>query len=486
MTVEETMEDVAYGYLNELVERCVLQISEQGSVRKIKSCHLHDLMRDLCLEKAKQENFLQNVNFSRQNMTPISSSMVANAAATVKVRRLAIYLDENADELVPLRNHNDSHLRSLLYFYPGYYWILRNERLVGLLFKKFKLLQVLKLEWLRTPVELPNEIGNMVHLRFLSLHGSHITRYPSSLGKLICLQTLDLRFCDSNVIPDVIWKMTQLRHLYLPLYWTAEPKLRLSTLHNLQTLNHVSSLCSDLNDLSQLRNLRKLGIRVTSSLENLEETLESLSNILNGIRSLFLHNLLGDDSGTEVTQILSCCRNMYKLNLNGRTVELPNYLHDYPNLTKITLVRCDLKDNQMALLEKLPNLKTLGLMEQTFEYKNTNTLVFSKGGFPHLECLKLICIEEGEAEHLKVEEGALPSLCRLYIQRCWGLKTIPDGMRYVSTLKKLTVEMPSSFVSRLQVGGEDYYKIQHVPSARSLTRYQKHCICFRLDTEARS
>ncbi|XP_004310237.1 PREDICTED: putative disease resistance protein At1g50180-like [Fragaria vesca subsp. vesca] len=158
MTVEETMEDVAYGYLNELVERCVLQISEQGSVRKIKSCHLHDLMRDLCLEKVKQENFLQ-----------ISSSMIANDAATVEVRRLAIYLDENADELVPLTNHKDSHLRSLLYFYPGYYWILRNEKLVGLLFKKFKLLRVLKLEWLGTPVELPNEIGNMVHLRFLSL-----------------------------------------------------------------------------------------------------------------------------------------------------------------------------------------------------------------------------------------------------------------------------------------------------------------------------
>ncbi|KAL6193433.1 hypothetical protein ACLB2K_034517 [Fragaria x ananassa] len=463
-----TMEDVAYGYLNELVERCVVQISEQGSVRKIKSCHLHDLMRDLCLEKAKQENFLQNVNFSHQNMTSISSSMVANAAATVKVRRLAIYLDENADELVPLRNHKDSHLRSLLYFYPGYYWILRNEKLVGLLFKKFKLLRVLKLEGWRTPVELPNEIGNMVHLRFLSLSHSRITRFPSSLGKLICLQTLDLKHCDTDVIPDVIWKMTQLRHLYLPLYWTAKPKLRLSTLHNLQTLDHVSSLCSDLNDLSELRNLRKLGIRVTSSLEKLEETLKSISNTLDGIRSLFLHNLLGNDSGTEVTQILSGCRNIYKLDLNGRTVELPNYLHDYPNLTKITLCRCDLNDNQMTVLERLPNLKTLCIMEDTFEYQNTKTLVFSKGGFARLECFSLICAHE--IVNLQVEQGAMPSLCRLYIKRCWGLKTIPDGLRYVTTLKKLTVEMPFSFVSRLQVGGEDYYKIQHVPSV-ILTSY---------------
>ncbi|XP_061991265.1 putative disease resistance protein At1g50180 [Rosa rugosa] len=462
----ETMEDAAYGYLTELVERCVVQIGEQGSVRKIKSCHLHDLMRDMCLEKAKEENFLQNVDFSHQNRTPVSSSMVTNATATVKVRRLAIYLNSNVDELVPLRHHKDSHLRSLLYFAPGI-WNLKDEKLVRSLVKKFKLLRVLKLEGMLTSVELPNEIGNMVHLRFLSLWYS-ITRLPSSLGNLRCLQTLNLKLCNCQVVPNVIWKMEQLRHLYLPLYWTSHPKLRLSTLRNLQTLDYVSSLCSDLTDLSELRNLRKLGIRVTTSLEKLEEILKSISSTLDGIRSLYVFSWLGTNSGTEVTQIVLSCRHIYKLVLNGRTVELPNDRHDFPNLTKITLVHCDLKDNQMAVLEKLPNLKTLCLMEETFEYKNTKTLVFSSGGFPHLECLSLICIRE--AEDLKVEEGAMPSLCRLYIDRCRKLKTIPDGLRYVTSLKKLTVAMPRSFVSRLQVGGEDYYKIQHVPSV-VLTSY---------------
>ncbi|KAM5568325.1 putative disease resistance protein [Rosa sericea] len=441
---QEPMEDVAYGYLTELVERCVVQIGEQGSVRKIKSCHLHDLMRDVCIEKAKVENFLQNVNFSHQNRTPVSSSMVTNATATVKVRRLAIYLNSNVDELVPLRHKKDTHLRSLLYFAPGN-WILKDKKLVRSLVINFKLLRVLKFEGMKTSVELPNEIGNMVHLRFLSLWYTRLTRFPSSLGKLICLQTLNLKFCNCQVVPNVIWKMEQLRHLYLPLYWTSHPKLRLSTLRNLQTLDHVSSLCSDLNDLSELRNLRKLGIRVTSSLEKLEETLKSISSTLDGIRSLFVHNLLGTNSGTEVTQIVLSCRHIYKLDLNGRTVELPNDLHDFPNLTKITLCHCDLKDNQMAVLEKLPNLKTLCLMEETFEYKNTKTLVFSKGGFPHLECLSRICIRE--AEDLKVEEGAMPRLCRLYIKHCHKLKKIPDGLRYVTTLKKLTVAMPSSLLA---------------------------------------
>ncbi|PRQ39805.1 putative leucine-rich repeat domain, L domain-containing protein [Rosa chinensis] len=257
-------------------------------------------MRDMCLRKAKEENFLQNVNFAHQNRTSVSSSMVTNATETVKVRRLAIYLNSNVDELVPLRNHKDSHLRSLLYFAPVN-CILKDEKLVGSLVKNFRLLRVLKFEGMVTSGELPNEIGNMVHLRFLSLWRTQVTRLPSSLGKLICLQTLNLKFCDCNVIPNVIWKMEQLRHLYLPLYWTSHPKLRLSTIRNLQTLDHVSSLCSDLNDLSGLRNLRKLGIGGTSSLEKLEENLKSKSSTLDGIRSLYVHNLLGTKSGTEVT-----------------------------------------------------------------------------------------------------------------------------------------------------------------------------------------
>lgn len=392
-------------------------------------------MRDLCLLKAAEENFLQNVNFSHQNETPCSS-MVTNATPMGKVRRLSIYLNENVDKLVPLRNDKDNHLRSLLFFGP-IRWIPRNEKLYQSLFKDFKVLRVLKIEGMNRSVELPNEIGNMVHLRFLSLRDSRITGLPSSLGNLICLQTLDCGHCQFEVVPNVIWKMEQLRHLYFPLYWTAHHNLRLSTLHNLQTLDRVSSLCCDLNDLTELSNLRKLCIEVRSSLENLEETLKSIRSTLDRIRSLHVINLLGIRSGTEVTQIVLSCRNVYKLFLNGRTVELPEDLHHYPNLTKLTLVRCDLKDNQMAVLEKLPNLKSLCVMEMTFEYKNTKTLVFSKGGFPHLECLKLICIEE--VEDLKVEQGAMPSLCRLYIHSCFILKTIPDGLRYVTTLKKLSI-----------------------------------------------
>ncbi|PPS04708.1 hypothetical protein GOBAR_AA15956 [Gossypium barbadense] len=48
-------EDVAEGYLMELAERCMIQVRERDI--KIRSFQMHDLMRDVCLSKAKQEKF---------------------------------------------------------------------------------------------------------------------------------------------------------------------------------------------------------------------------------------------------------------------------------------------------------------------------------------------------------------------------------------------------------------------------------------------
>ncbi|VVA36487.1 PREDICTED: disease resistance [Prunus dulcis] len=87
--------------------------------------------------------------------------MAAKATQLGKIRRLAIYLDENADRLVSSRDETNGH--------------------------DFKVLRVLKVEglWARR-VELPSEIGNMVHLRFLSVRGANknVSAIPRAKGKL--------------------------------------------------------------------------------------------------------------------------------------------------------------------------------------------------------------------------------------------------------------------------------------------------------------
>ncbi|KAK9931158.1 hypothetical protein M0R45_018450 [Rubus argutus] len=469
----ETMEDVAYNWLSELVERCMVQVGERSlTYETFRSCRMHDLMRDLCLLKAEEENFLMVVNFSHKNeaMHPISSSNISNASPMGKIRRLAIYLDEKADQFVPPRDEaGGGHLRSLLYFGPNdnYWTAKRKELIIPSMFKDFKLLRVLKIEGVELQqeedLELPSAIGNMVHLRFLSLRRSRIKSFPRFLGNLICLQTLDFRVQnDEIVIPNVIWKMNRLRHLYLPWDYRASGKLQLYTLGDLQTLNSVSSECCDLNDVAKLRNLRKLRIRLESrSWKNLEKILEDAGSVLNGIRSLWLWNKMESGAEEVMQQIVAMCGQIYKLTLVGPTLELPKEFHSYSNLTRLILYKCGLKDDQMAKLEKLPNLKILDLDDGSLG-ENTKLLVFSNGSFPRLQFLTLDSLEVTE---WRVEEGAMPSLCQLLINNCRGLSRVPDGVRHVTTLKEVRIGgMRREFCSKVEVGGEDFHKIQHVPS----------------------
>ncbi|CAL8120846.1 unnamed protein product [Prunus armeniaca] len=446
-TSTDMIEDVAYGCLNELVERCMIQVGKYGSTKKIKTCRLHDLMRDLCLSKGKEDNFFDIVNFAS----------TANKAAPIgKVRRRAIYLDEKVDCLAPTRHERDGQLRSLLYF-GSFIW---KKKMIDKMFNDFKLLRVLKFEEMRFEVKLPSNIGDLVHLRFLSLKNSEMNQLPSSVASLGCLQTLDVRCKDKVVvkIPNVFSKMEQLRHLYMPYKHSVSEKLSLASLGSLQTLVHISNQDSDFKELVQLKNLRKLSVHVRSrNSEILEEISEAAIFTINRVQSLCVVS-----TSTDILKsIVYRCRHVSKLKVMGPIGNLPEDLPTYPNLTKLTLCGTCLEDTQIEILEKLPKLQTLCLGDGAFGAGCE--LVCSSKGFPSLEVLYLNGLSE--LSYWWVSEEALPSLCRLYIENWITLVEVPDGLQYVSTLKEITIKlMPDTFCSRLQEGGEDFYKIEHVPS----------------------
>ncbi|KAK7840010.1 putative disease resistance protein [Quercus suber] len=114
----------------------------------------------------------------------------------------------------------------------------------------------------------------------------------------------------------------------------------------------------------------------------------------------------------------------------------------------------------MPTLEKLPNLKILCFLYYSFNGKD---MVCSEGGFPLFQSLLLSSL--GFLEEWRVEEGAMPSLCHLTIHMCCNLKSIQDGLRFVTTLQELDIKwMPKSFKYRLDKGGLDFDKVKHVPS----------------------
>ena len=419
---EDTMEDVGERYLQELVQRCMVQVGKNGSLGKIRTCRIHDLMREFCVLKAQRENFLQ--------ITNIPSTEESNAHIG-KIRRLAINLESSDNYLEGIKFNKYPYLRSLLYFVPHD----NNLYLKESHFKKIKLLRVLNLENCHYYCgNLPNDVGYLIHLRFLSLKNTKIEIVPSSMGNLKCLETLDLRSQEYGMkVPNVFKNMKQLRHLYLPIYYQVSEKLELSNLHYLQTLVNVIPE----------------SIHIPSSF------------IFNRLRSLRTTTFLNEwEWDSDVVQVVSSCPDIYKLNLHRLIKKLPKAHQFSPNLAKLTLWRTGLEEDPMATLEKLSNLKILRLLFNSFLGKN---MVCSQRGFPLLQ--SLVLSELRYLEEWKVYEGAAPNLLHLEIRECWCLMTIPDGLSSITTLQKLEIhDMPKSFKDGLDKGGPDFYKVQHVPS----------------------
>lgn len=490
-------EDAAYECLSELVQRCIVQVAEWGSTGRIKTCRIHDLMRDLCLSKAQEENFLETVDLQKQHEAVGSSSvgMITNSIPTNKVRRLAIYLTNNgADELLPLIRSKDVCLRSLICFNPepdtSY------EQVMKPLLNRFHLLRVLKFENLnRGQVgKLPKEIGDLIHLRLFSLKDSFVEKLPSSIGNLRCLQTLDLRVkpfyfqkcLQHSEIPSVLWKLDELRHLYLPQnyftkgrrsksYFTigySDSRLELGDLTKLQTMVNVSANYYYLDGLAKLTNLTKLKVNLGSSFRGpriLFNNLQSLAIYYSDLHENQLHDDDQDQtprrrptefSGQDVELLILSCPQIYKLHLQAPIERLPEDSKFSRKLIKFTLVNTQLKRDPMATLEKLPNLKIVVLDYDAF----TGTeMICTSRGFLKLESLSICYLDS--LKEWKVEEGALPSLRRLQIVNCLRLRRIPEGVRYLITLKEIVLQhMLRQFMQRLEKGGEDFFKVQHVPS----------------------
>ncbi|KAL7222128.1 hypothetical protein ACSBR1_023939 [Camellia fascicularis] len=55
----ETMEEVGEDYLEDFIDRNLIQVSKRRFDGTIKTCCIHDLLHDLCIKKAKEDKFLE-------------------------------------------------------------------------------------------------------------------------------------------------------------------------------------------------------------------------------------------------------------------------------------------------------------------------------------------------------------------------------------------------------------------------------------------
>ncbi|XVF83850.1 hypothetical protein PTKIN_Ptkin16aG0526400 [Pterospermum kingtungense] len=465
---EMLMEDVAEQFLEELMDRCLVQVGKRDYTGVgAKTCRLHDLLRDLCIEKAQEEKFLEIIqppsveNFDDSLDVTLSKSMQ---------RKIAIHPNKRYASL----KGKHPNLRSLLLF--------QSKSLIEIYIpkcKNFKLLRVLKLvarngyEW-----QVSSEIGNMHHLRYLGLICGGEIILPPSIGKLKSLHTLHAQcFHGSIRILNVLFKLEHLRHIFLfdrVKDFTLGSKICLPVgdvkcFRNIETLKYIrieNLFESNINTVLSLINVRSLGVSFERS-KDVEPILKAVVQS-NRLHSLYMKLLERSESYPDL-EPLSQCHHLSKLFLQGRIQRR----HDHHHALKFvpaSIVELTLKDSRLSLqdsmvvLEKLPHLRILRLWWNSYR---GSKLKCSANGFPQLHSLEMRWLT-GLLEW-EIEEGAMPILQSLHLCAVDKLKKLSEGLRHLTALQEMKLElMKKSLVERIQLidgrEGDDFCIVSHIPS----------------------
>ncbi|CAA7400534.1 unnamed protein product [Spirodela intermedia] len=430
----ETLEETAEDYLEELVQRCMV-MRDVSELR----CRIHDVLHDFTVAEAKEVGFLVSHGIGDdRGASQLDSS----------VRRLSLQ-GEKAwcwDSLSTPR------LRTLLTF--GARRKFGKNRTFP--FLHLKLLRVVDLGRTRI-AKLPEQVGDLIHLRYLGLKNTKITSLPSSVGKLRHLQCLDAEWTEIKTMPRGFWKIEALRQVIVP--FPVEPEMLVAGLSNLQVLKEVRAgrwIDSCLGSLSSLRELQIRGIKDCHHLA-LSSWLLKLPRLKKlGLRGESIPDCLWTSSSFSSLQVLSL------LGVVRRPPQESSSGGDQwpPNLTQLTLEYASLSQDSIAALEKLPELTYLYLGAGSYE---GNEMICSRGGFPKLESLELFALKK--LERWVIEAGAMPRLRSLEIYGCTKLAMLPEGLQQMTALNELYLTaMSPEICSRAQKEGEDWPKIQHIPS----------------------
>lgn len=265
------------------------------------------------------------------------------------------------------------------------------------LYQSFRLIRVLNLGRVNL-IAIPDSIKSLIFLRYLRIESKHLELVPDSIGNLVNLQTLDFRYSFLRSLPAEIWKLQQLRHVYvyrhvplsLPKSWKSD-KAKIAAANNLQGLSTVAldETVAELIKGNFFPNLRKLGLCcVPNTTFDPLQLLAHLSNLIH-LRTL---KILGN-------------------------VMLPNSPQAFPhNLSKITLkLKQSLNpdDATITLLSRVPKLQVLKLLVAG----DRKTLEFNcdASGFPKLKCLHMSRIHIQKHD---IKEDAMPCLQKCNIKDC--------------------------------------------------------------------
>ncbi|XP_047969369.1 putative late blight resistance protein homolog R1A-3 [Salvia hispanica] len=386
-TKTRSLEQVARSYIIDLIHRNLL-IVEEFEYGNITSCCLHDLVRELCIHTAENENFYRiqrDIGEERQFIfDKRSASFYPRESLTSKKPSVITPLILSRQRDTPLRS---------------------------------RLLRVLVDDHESTL----QDSFQQVNLRYIS-HHSHLSTpaIPFSISLCWSLQTLIVKRSSpfdliTTALPSEIWKMSQLRHIEISeMKLPDPPQGGVFVLHNLQTLKTVEMLVFSEDVCARIPNVRELDIEY-----RLEEETE--------LGWCFhLHNV-GRLSKLESLSIR--CR-------GGPHVEFEN-LKLPDSLSELNLDNCYMAWSGMAMMASLPHLQLLrfhwnAVVGPEWEFvdekfcslkhliiSNCHNLIrwtVDKFNFPVLETLFLSCLRK--LDEIPLDIGEVPTLEKISVVNC--------------------------------------------------------------------
>ncbi|KAH7667453.1 P-loop containing nucleoside triphosphate hydrolase protein [Dioscorea alata] len=436
----KTTEEFGMDCLEQLAQRCLIQVTDRKYDGNARYCRIHDLLRDMFIKEAKENKYLE-----------IYKNDTADHVTTSNAAQRLVIGNE-----IEILNYSNSKLRGL--FLDGYYFDSLTLQTINRMLGTFKLLRVLSLYNTDNMLKFPSEIKSLIHLRYLELHTHYnMMEIPSWIDHLCNLQTFIIGAGYVAKISDSLWRIGSLRHVVVLVPTSFTPNMGNNVPKNLQTLKWVSAGPWIENMLSKLTNLRKLNIYGVSC--DHANALSSSLPRLGLLASLSIQgNVVPSDNVIRAFSNQHCLK---KLSLWGvfDCRQLPRSNVFPQQLVKLVLDRSGLEQDPMEILEKLKFLKYLTLNASC----RGKQMICSATGFPQL--LFLAIKNYYELEEWKIKENAMPCLKSLQIYNCPKLKMIPEELKNVPLDHLVLDSMPEKFMSRIKENtGEDWYKIQHVPN----------------------
>ncbi|XP_022847217.1 putative late blight resistance protein homolog R1A-3 isoform X2 [Olea europaea var. sylvestris] len=453
----KTLEEVAEECLGDLISRNLIMISKKSSRGKIKTCRIHDMLRDLCLKKAQEEEFFHVRN--KENISAESMKYPRRLCTHPDILHEEFKCYQSMGSLPTVRSIlipcflKLSYSEGRIILPTGLDESQINELVDGTL---CPLLRVLDLKQYVQDFSF-GEI-KLVHSRYLAFSFQATVSipkiFPDFLGNL---QTLIVASGFVH-LPEEIWRMTQLRHLlffscYLPCPTRSPIAGENFVLGNLLTLSIVSSSSCTKEVFERVPNLNKLRI------SNNSYKMISLGTLVN------LPQL-------ETLKITS-----YEAR-----VRVPINFTFPPNIKKLTLCGCKIAWKRMTIVGSMPNLEVLKLLDDNIwppKWELTEG-EFSKLKFLLLKCSCLV--------QWRASDTNFKSLECLIIRECFDLKEIPGSIGDIPTLQLIELDNCSSSAenSAKQIQEEQKNLGNDILQVRVLYRRQSNRQQTRLTDEGKN